>query len=358
VTRSADWLKERTYHHNEFADVAELVKRKEQRGLKISLCFPTLNEEVTIAKEIVIIRSELQLRQPLIDEIVVIDSGSTDRTREIAAEFGAKVYLSDEILPAYPPYKGKGENLWKALYVLDGDIILYIDADIKNIHPRFAYGLLGPLLLNDDVRFVKAFYDRPIALDQKTVKPTGGGRVTELVTRPLFSIFYPELSQIIQPLSGEYAGFRECFDSISFPIGYGIETSMLMDIYERWGMDVMAQVDLDKRVHRNQTTLALGRMSFGIIQTFLAKLRESGKASLATELHKTMIQYELEDGYYRKRESDIVIVERPPILGIPEYRAKFPARAADTHPLIARSMTDPVATPTANITGQEGSALA
>lgn len=322
---SEDWLKERTYHHSQFADIQDLVRRKTVRDLKISLCFPTLNEAATIAKEIVIIRSELQIRHQLIDEIVVIDSGSTDRTREIAAEYGAKVYLSDEILPNYPPYKGKGENLWKALYVLDGDIILYIDADIKNIHPRFAYGLLGPLLMDDDIRFVKAFYDRPITLDQKTVRPSGGGRVTELVTRPLFSIFYPELSQIIQPLSGEYAGFRECFESIPFPIGYGIETSMLMDIYERWGMDVIAQVDLDKRVHRNQTTLALGRMSFGIIQTFIAKLSAAGKANIATELHRTMIQYELEDGVYHRKQSEIVIVERPPIIDLPEYRSKFHA---------------------------------
>ncbi|PKL09709.1 MAG: glucosyl-3-phosphoglycerate synthase [Spirochaetae bacterium HGW-Spirochaetae-7] len=324
---SGDWLSRNTFHHGEFSDVAALVKRKKERGLSVSLCFPTLNEEATIAKEIVIIRSELQLRYPLVDEIVVIDSGSTDRTREVAAEFGAKVYLAADILPDIEPYKGKGENLWKALYVLEGDIIVYVDADIKNIHPRFVYGLLGPLLVDDEVRFVKAFYDRPIALDQKTIKPSGGGRVTELVTRPLFSIFYPELAQFIQPLSGEYAGFRECFDSIPFPIGYGVETSMLMDIYGKFGMDAMAQVDLDKRVHRNQTTVALGRMSFGIIQTFLAKLEASGKASMAGELFKTMIQFELEAGAYRRKESRVDIIERPPIAGLPEYIAKFPNRA-------------------------------
>jgi len=322
-----DWLSKHTFHHAEFSDIAALVERKKERGLSISLCFPTLNEEATIAKEIVIIKSELQIRYPLVDEIVVIDSGSTDRTREVAAEFGAKVYLATDILPAIPPFKGKGENLWKALYVLEGDIIVYVDADIKNIHPRFVYGLVGPLLANDEVRFVKAFYDRPIALDQKTVKPSGGGRVTELVTRPLFSSFYPDLAQFIQPLSGEYAGFRECFDSIPFPIGYGVETSMLMDIYDKYGMEAMAQVDLDKRVHRNQTTVALGRMSFGIIQTFIAKLAASGKASMAGELYKTMIQFELEGGAYRRKESRIDIVERRPIVELPEYRAKFPKKA-------------------------------
>jgi glucosyl-3-phosphoglycerate synthase len=323
-----NWLKDRTFHHSDFSDIAALVRAKEARGLRISLCFPTLNEESTIAKEIVVIRSELEIRHKLIDEIVVIDSGSSDKTREVAREYGAKVYLAEEILPSIEPYKGKGENLWKALYVLEGDIILYIDADIKNIHPRFAYGLLGPLLLAEGVRFTKAFYDRPIALDQKTIKPSGGGRVTELVTRPLFSIFYPELSQFIQPLSGEYAGFRDCFDAISFPIGYGIETSMLMDLYERYGMDAMAQVDLDKRVHRNQSTLALGRMSFGILQTFIAKLKQSGKADIGASLHDTMIQYELENREYRRKESVIRIVERQPIIDLPEYREKFPDRAA------------------------------
>jgi glucosyl-3-phosphoglycerate synthase len=322
-----DWLSSRTFHHSEFSDIPTLVERKRERGLSISLCFPTLNEEATIAKEIVIVKSELQMRYPLVDEIVVIDSGSTDRTREVAAEFGAKVYLATDILPDIEPYKGKGENLWKALYVLEGDVIVYVDADIKNIHPRFVYGLVGPLLLNEDTRFVKAFYDRPIALDQKTVKPSGGGRVTELVTRPLFSSFYPDLAQFIQPLSGEYAGFRECFDTIPFPIGYGVETSMLMDIYDRFGLEAMAQVDLDKRVHRNQSTVALGRMSFGIIQTFIAKLKASGKATMAGELYKTMIQFELEGGAYRRKESKIDIVERKPIIELPDYLVKFPARA-------------------------------
>ncbi len=326
MNNGKSWLERRTYKHEQFSDIEKLVKRKNKRGLKISLCFPTLNEEATIAKEIVVIKSELVMRHKLVDEIVVIDSGSSDKTREVAAEYGTKVFLSEDILPSLPKFRGKGENLWKALYVLEGDIIVYIDADIKNIHPRFVYGLVGPLVMEDDIRFVKAFYDRPISLDQKTVKPSGGGRVTELVTRPLFSCFYPELAQFIQPLSGEYAGFRECFDSIPFPIGYGVETSMLMDIYNQCGMETMAQVDLDKRVHRNQSTVALGRMAFGIIQTFVAKLKASGKLSLDTELYKTMIQFELDESLYKRKEYNIDIVERPPILELPEYLAKFPAR--------------------------------
>lgn len=326
----ADWLSSNTYHHSRFKDIASLVERKTERNLKISVCFPTLNEERTIAKEIVLIRSELMTRHPLVDEIVVIDSGSTDRTREIAAEYGASVYLAADILPDLSPLRGKGENLWKALQVLSGDIIVYVDADIKNIHPRFVYGLIGPLLTRLDVKFVKAFYDRPISLDAKRVKPSGGGRVTELVIRPLFSLYYPELTQIIQPLSGEYAGFREVFESMSFPIGYGIETSMLLDIYRFHGMSAMAQVDLDKRVHRNQSTLALGRMAFGVMQTFLERLTAEGRMSMDDRLHDVMIQYELEGEAYARREYPMERLERPPIISIPEYASKFGHRRSGT----------------------------
>ena len=156
-------------------------------------------------------------------------------------------------------FMGKGENLWKALYVTKGNIIIYLDADIKNIHHRFVYGLLGPLLFYEGIQYTKAFYDRPIAISDDVVRPTGGGRVTELVIRPLFSLFFPELAQIVQPLSGEYAGYRSIFESIPFPIGYGVETSMILDIYSRWGLDVIAQVDLERRIHRNQDTKALGK---------------------------------------------------------------------------------------------------
>ena len=317
------WLNTHTFHHSDFNDLLALVEKKQEKGLRISLCFPTLNEEETIAKEIVIIKSELMTRHPLLDEIVVIDSGSKDNTREVAKAYGAEVFLAADILPNLPAYCGKGENLWKALYVLKGDIIIYIDADIKNIHHRFAYGLVGPLLKDDGIKFVKAFYDRPITLDPKRIKPTGGGRVTELVVRPLFSLFIPELAQIIQPLSGEYAGRREIFESISFPIGYGIETSMLIDIYQKWGMDIMAQVDLDKRVHRNQSTLALGRMAFGIMQTFLKRLEKDGNISMKKELKSKMVQFSVVNGIYTEEVFEALVQERRPIVELPEYINKF-----------------------------------
>ncbi len=318
-----NWIKTNTFHYSDFQDINKLVEVKKQRGLSISLCLPTLNEEKTIAKEIVIMKSELMSRYPLIDEIIVIDSGSTDNTIEIAKEYNADVYEANNILPHLEKYTGKGENLWKALYITKGDIIVYLDADITNIHPKFAYALIAPLILNKEIRYAKAFYERPLALSKKHIRPSGGGRVTELVIRPLFSLFFPELTQIFQPLSGEYAGYREVFENIPFPIGYGIETSMILDIYEKWGLNVIAQIDLDKRVHRNQDTKALGKMSFAIMKTFLKRVEKLGLIDLKADLFEEMIQYSFADEKYNSNKIKIEEHERPPIIEIKEYLDKF-----------------------------------
>ena len=317
------WIEKNTFHYSEFSDLSRLVDEKQRKNLKISLCLPTLNEEKTIAKEILIMKSELMSRYPILDEIVVVDSGSTDNTRKIARGYGADVYNAAEILPELVKFKGKGENLWKALFVTKGDIIVYLDADIKNIHHRFAYGLLGPLILFDNIKYVKAFYDRPISIGKSKIRPTGGGRVTELVIRPLFSLFFPELTQILQPLSGEYAGYRELFENIPFPIGYGVETSMILDIYEKWGLNVFAQVDLDRRIHRNQDTRALGRMSFAILQTFIRRKIKLGMVDYKEKLYNEMIQYSLIKNEFKPDIHKIEEHERPPMIEIPEYREKF-----------------------------------
>jgi glucosyl-3-phosphoglycerate synthase len=317
------WIKRNTFHYSAFNDLKQLVDIKQQKQIKISLCLPTLNEEKTIAKEIVIFKSELMIRYPLLDEIIVIDSGSTDQTRAIARDFGADVYKASDILPHLEQYKGKGENLWKALYITHGDIIVYLDADIKNIHHRFAYGLIGPLLLNEQIKFTKAFYDRPIATSDNKVRPTGGGRVTELVIRPLFSLFFPELTQILQPLSGEYAGYREIFEQIPFPIGYGVETSMILDIYHRWGLDVMAQVDLEKRIHHNQDTKALGKMAFAILKTFINRKAALGLIELNESMYNEMIQYQIVENQIKPDTVEISGHERPPMIEIEPYRNKF-----------------------------------
>lgn len=319
-----NWLSSNTFHHSAFQDLESLVEAKNRKQLKISLCLPTLNEEKTIAKEIVIMKSELMDRHPLLDEIIVVDSGSTDKTRDIASHYGADVYLASDILPELEPNKGKGENLWKAIYIAEGDIIVYLDTDIKNIHHRFAYALLGPLLLNESIKFTKAFYDRPLTDGDVGIRPTGGGRVTELVIRPLFSLFFPELTQIIQPLSGEYAGFRDLFEKLSFPIGYAIETSMIIDIYEKWGLEVMAQVDLDRRVHRNQTTRQLGKMSFAIMQRFLRRIEEYNLIELKGDLYDQMIQFKHQSDGYQEEIYSFLKNERPPMNTIEAYKKKFP----------------------------------
>ena len=317
-----EWLGSNTFHHSHFWDIMAMVREKEKQGLTISVCIPTLNEENTIGKEIVILKSELMTRYPLLDEIAVIDSGSDDKTLEVAKGFGADVYLASDILPDLGEKRGKGENLWKAIYQLKGDIIVYVDADIKNIHPRFAYGLIAPLIYHPEIKYVKAFYDRPLAVSGK-VRTSGGGRVTEILIRPLFSLFFPELTGIIQPLSGEYAVRRDVLERIPFPIGYGVETAHLIDVYQKWGLGAFGQTDLDQRVHRNQPTRDLAKMSFGILQTFLGRLEREDILKDLPELGAVLRQFQARDQDFERIEHHIVEEERPPMIEIPAYREKM-----------------------------------
>lgn len=321
MSKLQSWIDNNTYHHSEFWDLKKLVEVKEKKNLKISLCLPTLNEEKTVGKEIIIFRSELMKRYPLIDEIAVIDSGSTDRTLEVAKNFGADTYLASDILPDLGPKRGKGENLWKAIYQLEGDVIVYVDADISNIHPRFVYGLVAPLIYRDEVKYVKGFYDRPLALSGN-VRPSGGGRVTEILVRPLFSLFFPDLTAMIQLLSGEYAVRREVLEQIAFPIGYGVETSHLIDVYSKFGLEAFAQTDLDKRIHENKDTQDLGKMAFGILQTFIKRAKALGIMEKAE--HTTILrQFQAKRDQYEQKLIEIIEDERPPMMDIEDYRKKF-----------------------------------
>lgn len=327
------------YHHVSFSDVSRLVDIKRSKGLKISLAFPTLNEESTIGNEVDLVRRDLVMQYPLLDEVAVIDSGSTDLTREVAREAGASVYVASDILPDKGGGRGKGENLWKSLYVLSGDIIVWIDADIENLHPKFIYGLVGPLLERDDLMFVKAFYERPLAVGGDFFG-SGGGRVTEILVRPLFAAFYPELASIFQPCAGEYAGRREILEKLPFAMGYGVETAILIDIFEKYGLDVIAQVNLDKRIHRNRNIESLGRMSFEIIHTFMTRLSRHRKIDMASEIKDTFLRLRLEPGGLINRPEDVQIGERPPIADLAEYKKiwhKDPSSwsATGKHPPIA-----------------------
>ena len=313
------WFGKRTYHHSRYADIGRLVEAKEAQGLKVSVCLPTLNVADTLREELRVFRTELVERFPLIDQLCIIDSRSTDGTLEIAEEEGAQVFFDDEILPGIEPASGKGEALWKSLFALEGDIIVWVDSDISNIHPRFVYGLVGPLLEDPAVGYVKAFYERPLTQDGVS-KPSGGGRVTELTVRPLFNLFYPELAGLIQPLSGEYAGRRSVLESVPFFTGYGVEAGLLIDILRKYGQDALAQVDVEVRVHHNQPIESLSRMSFGIMQTIFKRLAHDGKLELKVEPRTVYNTFRRSGDEYAIVESDISVVERPPMASIPEYR--------------------------------------
>lgn len=322
------WFAENTFSSKEFKDLERMVAQKEERNLTISLGLPTLNEEETIGKIIQATQDALMSEVPLLDEIVLIDSGSTDYTVEIAQDYGIPVYQHSEILPQYGSFHGKGEALWKSLHVLKGDLIAWIDTDIVNIHPRFVYGVLGPLLRHNTIQYVKGFYRRPLKVGE-TLRAGGGGRVTELVARPLFNLFYPELSGLVQPLAGEYAGRRTALERTPFYVGYGVETGLLLNLVERYGISGIAQVDLSRRIHRNQSLSALSRMAFAIIQVFIDHLERRQKVELLSEVNRTMkiIRYDIDT--YALDEHPISDHRRRPIITLPEYRARHGITAWD-----------------------------
>ena len=313
------WFAENTFHSTEFADLEALVELKQKQGVTISLGLPALNEEETIGNVIETVRGALQEKYPLLDEIVLIDSNSTDYTREIAESLGIPVYIHQEILPEHGSYTGKGEALWKSLYVLKGDIIVWIDTDIVNIHPRFVYGVLGPLLRCPRIKYVKGFYRRPLRVGDK-IQAGGGGRVTELVARPMFNLFFPKLSGLIQPLSGEYAGRRELLERLPFFTGYGVETGLLIDILTSEGLWAIAQTDLLERIHKNKPLSSLSTMAFAIIQVFISRLEARHKIKLLQEFNKSMKLIQRDGKRYFLTEVDVVEHERPPMLEIEEYR--------------------------------------
>jgi glucosyl-3-phosphoglycerate synthase len=313
------WFAENTFHAKEFRILENLVALKREQKLTISVALPALNEEATVGRVIRTIRSTLMDRVPLLDEIVLIDSNSTDRTRQIAARYEIPTYIHQEILPEYGARSGKGEALWKSLFVTKGDLVFWIDTDIINIHPRFLYGLIGAVLVSPGVQFVKGFYRRPLRVGEQ-VQAGGGGRVTELTARPLLNLFYPELSGIIQPLSGEYGGRRSLLEKLPFFSGYGVEVGLLIDAFEKAGLSAIAQVDLMERIHRNQALEPLSKMSFAIIQAVIAKLENRLGRNVLEEVNKSMKLIRYESSRLSLTVQEIVEQHRPPMIELPEYR--------------------------------------
>ena len=312
----AEWFERRTFRHSDF-DVAQLVRAKREQGLSISVAIPALNEESTVGGIVERIRGELMDGAPLVDELAVIDSASSDRTVEAATAAGAAVYQDREILPELEAFAGKGEALWKSLFALRGDIILWLDADITNFHPRFVYGPLGPLLTDPELGYVKSFYRRPLGdAGEGVARALEGGRVTELTARPLLNMFWPHLAGFLQPLAGEYAGRRSLLEQVPFCTGYGVEIGLLIDISERFGIEAMAQVDLEERTHRNRPIGELSRMAFAVLHAALTRLARAGRLEASLPGMHDLVQFEPDDGGYAMRSTEIEVRERPPAASI------------------------------------------
>lgn len=290
-------------------DRDDLAARKAAQGVTVSVVLPARDEAETIAG---VVAACMSLVGDLVDELVVLDGGSTDDTAALAEAAGAVVHPDGSILGAYGPALGKGDALWRALAVTSGDLVCYVDTDIANPAPHFVTGLLLPLLTDPDVQLVKAFYDRPI-VHAGVLQPSGGGRVTELLARPLLNMFWPELAGLVQPLSGEYAGRRALLEAIPFFTGYGVELGMLIDALARAGPEAIAQVDLTERIHRNQSIEALSRMAFGILQVATRRLREQGRIGEHEGLATAYRQFARTETGVRSVVGEVEIVERPPM---------------------------------------------
>jgi nucleotide-binding universal stress UspA family protein len=315
------WFAENTFHAHEFSDIRKLLAMKDKQGVTISVGLPTLNEEKTIGLVIKRVRAALMERYPLIDQMVVIDSASDDRTVEIAEGLGIEVVQHADVLPEMGAKRGKGEALWKSLHVLDGDIVAWIDTDISNIQPRFVYGLLGPLLREPRIQYVKGFYQRPIR-EGTTIVQEGGGRVTELMARPLINLFFPELSGMIQPLAGEYAGRRSLLETLPFFTGYAVEVGLLIDILEQAGLTALGQVDLERRIHRNQPLGNLSQMAFVILHAAIRKLEERHRLELLTEMGQSMKVISQDTDTFRLEVREIADDIRPAMITVPAYLEK------------------------------------
>jgi glucosyl-3-phosphoglycerate synthase len=319
TSRAQDWPPDR------------LLQAKGQ--ITVSVVIPARDEEATVGGIVAAIRSALIEAVPLVDEVIVVDSRSADGTAAAARAAGAFVVSQDDITRGLPPMHGKGDAMWAGMAAASGDVVAFIDADVDPFDPRFVTGLLGPLLTDPAISFVKGFYHRPLTSGGYS-EPDGGGRVTELLARPLLNLFWPDLAGFVQPLAGEAAGRREVLDRVPFVSGYGVEIAMLVDLLDLIGLDALAQVDLGERAHRNQTNEALGQMAAQILLTAWSRLVREGRADAGNPLPSVLTQFRR--GGDRPlpnlgREiivSDIGIDERPPLITVdrPQLTPRTAAR--------------------------------
>jgi len=313
-SRARAWYKRRTWHWRDWpAEV--LLEQKLRSGARISVVIPARDEERTVAGVVAALRAALVERIPLIDEVVVIDSDSADGTAAGAASAGATVHRARDIAPGLGGYPGKGEALWKSLLVTGGDLLVFIDADLTDWGPHFVTGLLGPLFADPGVLLVKGFYARATvgADGTDTSVSTEGGRVTELVARPLLNLWWPELSGVVQPLAGEWAARRDLMESVSIPVGYGVELSTLLDTFAKCGLDGIAQVDLDSRAHKHQSDHDLALMAAELL--LVAERRRPPSSATEVPASPRLVQFARENGRVRPVDRPVPARERPPAAG-------------------------------------------
>ncbi|EST39523.1 hypothetical protein N566_01470 [Streptomycetaceae bacterium MP113-05] len=312
-----DWLDHRSWAAADRPrETLAAAKRAAGADGSVSVVLPALDEEATVGDIVTVIRRDLMDGPfPLVDELIVLDSGSTDRTAEVAGAAGAKVVHRDEVLPRLPTVAGKGEVLWRSLLATSGQIVCFVDADLRSFSSDFVAGTVGPLLTDPALQLVKAVYDRPLG-----DSPDGGGRVTELVARPLLNLHWPRLAGFVQPLGGEYAARRGLLERLPFPVGYGVELGLLVDALEAVGLDALAQVDVGVRRHRHQDGQALGRMAAAIYRT--AQVRSAREDASP---RPRLTQFARTDtGDFAARTHDVDAVERPPMCTVPEYSGRRP----------------------------------
>ena len=301
------WHRRRTFGAAATPPLAELVARKRAAQSSVSVVLPALNEADTIGDICAAIGRDLL--DGLVDELLVIDCASDDTTSAVAAANGATVYDVAAILPDTPVVAGKGEALWRSLSIVSGDVVVWLDSDIRNFSTAFVARLVAPLLTDTTIAYVKGAYRRPLARGDELI-PDEGGRVTELLARPLLAAFFPELGGFVQPLAGEYAGRVDVLRKVPFFTGYSVEAGLLIDLLEVAGLDAMAQADLGERVHRNRPLADLAPMAYAIGRTILQRAEERGRVGAAPDLTAAPFLRPTPDGM---ESHDVREIERPPM---------------------------------------------
>jgi glucosyl-3-phosphoglycerate synthase len=326
----AQWFEQRSYSHEQFADLLLLGERKRVSRKRVTMILPARNVSETIGNIIGTVHRVNEWTR-LVDQLLVVDADSEDDTASVAARHGAEVYSENELMPEYGESHGKGDAMWRALSVAQGDLILFADADTRNFAPQFVYGMLGPIFTDKNLRFVKAAYRRPFTSGEE-VKIDGGGRVTELTAKPLFNLFYPELAGFVQPLAGEFVADCEVFRSIPFMTGYAVETAMMIDVLDEVGLTAMGQVDLGERQNRHQPLFELGKMSYAVLRAVSRRMRQEGRLQQGQDPGTPSSFFQFSDYLHAVatpeglglREHVEELVERPPVAEVTRASRRSP----------------------------------